>query len=72
LKVKLEEILLDGEIEERGLDHKGKLAMLDYIAVSLFVFCLSVQEKNDVVPLLDITHVLLSFLNKTTSYCPLF
>ena len=46
--------------------------MLDYIAISLFFFCLSVQEKNDVIPLLDITHVLLSFLNKTTPYYPLF
>jgi hypothetical protein len=72
LKVKLEEILPDEEIEERGLDQKRKISHAGLHCYFFIFFCLSVQEKNDVIPLLDITHVLLSFLNKTTPYYPLF
>jgi hypothetical protein len=38
--------------------------MLDYIDVSLFVFAFRFKKQNDIIHLLDITHVLLSFSNK--------
>jgi hypothetical protein len=38
--------------------------MLDYIDVSLFCFAFRFKKQNDIIHLLDITHVLLSFSNK--------
>jgi hypothetical protein len=57
-------------IEERGLDQKRKISHTGLHCCFFICFFLSAQKQNDAIPLLDITHVLLSFSNKTTSCNP--
>jgi hypothetical protein len=57
-------------IEEWGLDQKRKISHAGLHYCFFICFYLSVQKQNDVIPLLEITHILLPFSNKTTPYNP--